>query len=756
MDFTLKASPSSSHNRTKSCFNGSFKKETNPTAAKIKDMTQFIICEKIGQGTFASVRLGTHILTSEQVAIKILDKTKIKDNKDKNRIEREISVLKTLLHPNIVQLYTVITTPISINLIQEYIKGRNFSDYLASRGRLEEDEACKYFQQLISAVEYIHKNKVSHRDLKPENVIITKEKDLKILDFGLSNFYYGKTTLLETPCGSPYYAAPEMLQGNEYSGICVDIWSCGIILFVMLCGFLPFDADTHLNLYKKIINGKFVMPNYLSKLAKDFIGKILVTNPKKRFKTSQIKAHPWFNLKDKTNNYYKGIDLKSNIIPIDENIVKEMETYGYDKKEVRENVLSNARNHISTSYYLLLKKKVRQGEDSVSYFKSPLYYQFILDPTNQLSYYNNDLAQVIKQRSSSKKDDEKEIIITDNNKEIIQTQQQKQVYQAQSKTKPNKKKDQFYKKQNVKKEINKFIHINSTLETPISRINIKTSGKVTPSCRKEFISPRDTRQLSLSIDKHTTPKTQIKKSFLKYPSKSTNTSLETNKKMPSSMVVTNKNKTPISSKHSLENINSINSTPRVRIGLYKHCLNINRTSIKHKILKCTPQNANKTLRHTNTSNHKKHNVNYSTNNFKIKQQPLTSRDGNSKPKYRDLNNSIKNRNNKNNHNVFIDNYNTYVKPKYNTNIGNTKNVNLSYTNNFGKSVKSNQSKETDHFIKQNYKKKKIIENHNISNGFISERNSLSNGKKIKVKSFATSKPLTANNSKSNINNLNKQ
>ena len=149
--------------------------------------------------------------------------------------------------------------------------------------------------------------------------------------------------------------------------------------------------------------------------------------------------------------------MKSNIIPIDENIVKEMESYGYDKKEVRINVLSNARNHISTSYYLLLKKKVRHGEDSVAYFKSPLYSQFILEPTNQLSYYNNDIKQVLKQRSSSKKDEEKEIIITDNNKEIIQTQHQKKEYQARSKTNPDKTKNQFHKKQNTKNEINKFI-----------------------------------------------------------------------------------------------------------------------------------------------------------------------------------------------------------------------------------------------------------------------------------------------------------
>ena len=380
--------------------------------------------------------------------------------------------------------------------------------------------------------------------------------------------------------------------------------------------------------------------------------------------------------------------MKINIIPIDENIVKEMESYGYDKKEVRINVLSNARNHISTSYYLLLKKKVRHGEDSVAYFKSPLYSQFILEPTNQLSYYNNDIKQVLKQRSSSKKDEEKEIIITDNNKEIIQTQHQKKEYQARSKTNPDKTKNQFHKKQNTKNEINKFIHINSPMEILISKINVKTPGKVTPSCRAEFISPRDKQQLSLSIDKHTTPQTQIKKSFLKYPSKSTNTSLETNKKMSSSMVVPNKNKTPISSKHPLENLNSINNTPRVRIGLYKHCLNTNRPSIKHKILKCTPQNANKTLRHINTSNHKKYNINYSINNSKLKQQPLTSRDGDSNPKYRELNisknSSIKNGNNKNNNHVFIDNYNTYVKPKYNTNMGNNKNVNLSYTNNFGK------------------------------------------------------------------------
>ena len=715
MDFTLRPPHLTKHTRSKSSLTHTARKERRPSLSKIKDMTQFIICEKIGQGTFASVRLGTHILTSEQVAIKILDKSKIRDNKDKNRIDREISILKTLIHPNIVQLYTVITTPVSINLIQEYINGQNFSEYLSAKGRLEEEEACKYFQQLISAVEYIHKNKVSHRDLKPENIIITKEKDLKILDFGLSNYYYGKATLLETPCGSPYYAAPEMLQGNDYSGICVDIWSCGIILFVMLCGFLPFDADTHINLYKKIISGKFTIPNYLSKLAKDLIGNILVTNPRKRFKTFQIKAHPWLNLSDKSKNYYKGIVLKQNIIPIDENIVKEMENYGYDKKEIKVSVLSNARNHITTSYYLLLKKKVRNGEDSVAYFKSKLYFQYITDPHNQLSNYNNDIKQVIKQRSSSKNEKEKEI----NNNNI---EQQSLVNNLQM----------CYPSQDNSFQL---IHNQSDINIKMSQLDIahvKSPGKKTPSYHTERITPRDKRQLSLSIDKHSTSQTKLKKPLLKYPSQSSNSSLNSKKKISSLMIIHNKHKTPIQTKRTIDKNTSINNTPKIRIGLYKYCSDTNHNSIKSKILKYALQKGNKTERanYTNKSCSNNHN-NVSVSS---KQIPLTERDGNISSRYKNIYKNVSNKNEqKNGAKVSIGSYNKLVQPQFYTNMNDIHSANVSHKHSFVK------SKERDPSVKNNKKKNDTPNNKNNSDKI---NNSSQTYKRIRVNPV---KPFTVNN-----------
>ena len=732
MDYTLRPPHLIKHTRSKSSITRPARKEHHPSLSKIRDMTQFIICEKIGQGTFASVRLGTHILTSEQVAIKILDKSKIRDNKDKGRIDREISILKTLIHPNIVQLYTVITTPVSINLIQEYINGQNFSEYLSTKGRLDEEEACKYFQQLISAVEYIHKNKVSHRDLKPENIIITKDKDLKILDFGLSNYYYGKATLLETPCGSPYYAAPEMLQGNDYSGICVDIWSCGIILYVMLCGFLPFDADTHINLYKKIISGKFTLPNFLSKLAKDLIGNILVTSPKKRFKTSQIKAHPWLNLSDKSKNYYKGIDLKQHVIPIDENIVKEMESYGYDKKEIKVSVLSNARNHITTSYYLLLKKKVRNGEDSIAYFKSKLYSQYIMDPLNQLSNYNNDIKQVINQRSSST--NEKEMNSNNNDQQSAQNNvQQPLIDNLQA----------HYPSQDNSLQL---LHNKSDINIKMSQLNathIKSpEKKPIPSYHTERITPRDKRQLSLSIDKHSTSQTKLKKSLLKYPSLSSNSSLNSKRKISSSMIIHNKNKTPIQTKRPIDkstSISTLNNTPKVRIGLYKYCSETNHNSIKSKILKYALQKGNKTER-TNYTNKSSSNTNNNNISASSKQIPLTERDGNISTRYNVYKNvPITKEQKKGCKASSIGSYNKLVQPQFYANMSDIHSSSVSYKNSFAK------SKERDCSVKNNTNKSNKNE---ITNNLDKMNNSSQQCKRIRVNPV---KPFTVCNGNNIIN-----
>ena len=368
-----------------------------PQLSVLKNIAQFTFGDKIGEGTFGIVRKATHILTGESVAIKILDKTKLKTPTDKTRLEREISILQRLHHPNIINLYQVIYTNYTIYLIQEYACGKELLSHIISKRKLNESEACKYFQQIISGIEYMHRMCVAHRDIKPENVLITFTKEIKIVDFGLSNTYK-KGTFLSTACGSPCYAAPEMLEGKKYRGVSVDIWSCGTVLYMMLTGKLPFEDDDNVQLYKKIITGQYTLPEFLSRNAKDLIRKMLQTNPRKRITLNDIKGHSWFNIVSPVGNVYSGIDVNTHVLPVDDDIVNKMEKYDYDKDEVKRNVILNEHNNVTTTYYLLLKKKVRQGIASVSDCKSELFEEYVRNEKNLLRKYKGGLNEVVKER----------------------------------------------------------------------------------------------------------------------------------------------------------------------------------------------------------------------------------------------------------------------------------------------------------------------------------------------------------------------
>ena len=377
----------------------------SPIKNSHSQICDFILKDKLGEGTFGIVRLGINKQTNEKVAIKIMDKLKILQYEDKTRVEREIKILKCLRHPNIVHLYNVIQSDKSIYLIMEYISGKELFDYITTKKKLDEIEACKFYQQIISGIEYMNKLKIVHRDIKPENLLLDdKNINLKIVDFGLSNIYNNKNNqILKSACGSPSYAAPEMLNGKEYKASKVDIWSSGIVLFAMICGFLPFENEDNDNekLYKKIIDGKFNIPNFVSELGKDLIKRILVTNPNLRFNINQIKNHPWFNLyrKNGRNLVYEGLLINTIVIPIDENVVIEMgNRFKLNLEEIRSCILSNRHNDICTLYYLILKKKLREGKKSIADLKSDLFQKYIDDKDNLYKNYNCDFNKVIEAR----------------------------------------------------------------------------------------------------------------------------------------------------------------------------------------------------------------------------------------------------------------------------------------------------------------------------------------------------------------------
>ena len=365
------------------------------------DIFQYQIKGKIGEGMFGKVKLGIHLFTKEKVAIKIFDKGKIKKEKEQEYIEREISILKKLNHYNIIKLYNIIHTDNFIFLIQEYVPNGELLHFLESKENinLTEKDICKIYQQIISGIEYLHEVGIAHRDLKLENILLNFKNDIKIIDFGLSNKYNkDNEELLQSSCGSPCYAAPEMIKGAKYHGVDTDIWSSGIILYLMLCKTFPFNDKNNSKLYQKILSGKFNLPSYLSNEAKDLLSKLLKVNPNERIKLNEIKKHPWFNLINVKKNYLYGIDINKIIMPLDEDIIKEMKMFGIDSNVIIDNILRNYYNNITTTYYLLLQKKIRKGKKSVSDFCSNLFMEYIKDERNKLSFYKNDLELIIKTR----------------------------------------------------------------------------------------------------------------------------------------------------------------------------------------------------------------------------------------------------------------------------------------------------------------------------------------------------------------------
>ena len=327
----------------------------------------------IGEGTFGKVKLGIHIPTEEQVAIKILEKDKIQDREDLERISREINFLKRLNHPNIIKIYDIIENSRNFYIIMELASNGELFKYIVKKKKLEETEASYFYYQLILGLEAIHKKKIVHRDIKPENLLLKDNNILTIIDFGLSN-KYKKNQLLKTSCGSPCYAAPEMILGRKYHGLLVDIWSSGIVLYAMVCGYLPFEDKNNDKLYKKILNGKFELPSRLSNDCKDLIKKILTVNPKKRIGIDGIKKHPFLNkavccyhIDDILNRIEKG---KYCEVVIERML--NMTEFNFTRENIIYNLDNNKHNNITTTYELLLKRykmeitSARSGLNSIT------------------------------------------------------------------------------------------------------------------------------------------------------------------------------------------------------------------------------------------------------------------------------------------------------------------------------------------------------------------------------------------------------
>ncbi|KAL0736143.1 hypothetical protein Bca4012_012353 [Brassica carinata] len=251
----------------------------------------------LGKGTFAKVYYGKEITGGgESVAIKVINKDQVlKRQGMMEQIKREISIMKLVRHPNIVELKEVMATKTKIFFVMEFVRGGELFDRV-SRGKLHEDAARRYFQQLISAVDFCHSRGVSHRDLKPENLLLDENGDLKISDFGLSALpeQILHDGLLHTQCGTPAYVAPEVLRKKGYDGAKADIWSCGVVLYVLLAGCLPFRDENLMNMYRKIFRADFEFPPWFSTETRRLVSRLLVVDPDRRISMTEIMRTPWF------------------------------------------------------------------------------------------------------------------------------------------------------------------------------------------------------------------------------------------------------------------------------------------------------------------------------------------------------------------------------------------------------------------------------------------------------------------------------
>ena len=268
---------------------------TKQTQEKEYKIGNYLVKGTLGRGTFGKVKLGIYLPTHEKVAIKILEKNRIKEKDDEIRVQREFEMLTKFNHLNVILVAEIFESYDAFYTVMEYCEGGELFNYIVKKRKLSEEEASFFYYQIINGLEYIHSLGIVHRDLKPENLLLTKNHILKIIDFGLSNYFdKDKKNLLTTPCGSPCYASPEMVSGKKYNGFRIDVWSTGIILYAMLCGYLPFEDKDNEVLFKKILECKLDLPHHLSLLSKDLLRKILVTNPDKRITIQQIKKHPFF------------------------------------------------------------------------------------------------------------------------------------------------------------------------------------------------------------------------------------------------------------------------------------------------------------------------------------------------------------------------------------------------------------------------------------------------------------------------------
>ncbi|XP_069381077.1 serine/threonine-protein kinase BRSK2 isoform X3 [Paralichthys olivaceus] len=331
----------------------------------------------LGKGQTGLVKLGVHCITGQKVAIKIVNREKLSESV-LMKVEREIAILKLIEHPHVLKLHDVYENNKYLYLVLEHVSGGELFDYLVKKGRLTPKEARKFFRQIISALDFCHNHSICHRDLKPENLLLDEKNNIRIADFGMASLQVGDS-LLETSCGSPHYACPEVIRGEKYDGRRADVWSCGVILFALLVGALPFDHDNLRQLLEKVKSGVFHMPHFIPPDCQALLKGMIEVNPDKRLTLEAIQKHAWYHLPDSMRWCLPVRSGRNEPCPeqppprrvcvkrivslteLDPDVLESMYSLGCfrDRVKLTQDLTSEEENQEKMIYYLLLDRKER-------------------------------------------------------------------------------------------------------------------------------------------------------------------------------------------------------------------------------------------------------------------------------------------------------------------------------------------------------------------------------------------------------------
>eukprot|EP00184_Porphyridium_aerugineum_P000622 CAMPEP_0184691656 /NCGR_PEP_ID=MMETSP0313-20130426/436_1 /TAXON_ID=2792 /ORGANISM="Porphyridium aerugineum, Strain SAG 1380-2" /LENGTH=505 /DNA_ID=CAMNT_0027149409 /DNA_START=87 /DNA_END=1604 /DNA_ORIENTATION=+ len=317
----------------------------------------YIFGKTLGTGSTGKVKLAKHVETGQLVAIKIIRKDFLaKKPSLRKKLLREIAVMKLCDHPNVLKLYDVFEIETHLFLVIEFVDGCELFDFLVKRGSLDQDQALNFFQQIVCGLEYCHRRLICHRDLKPENLLLDRNLNVKICDFGMTNLN-PPGQFLETSCGSPHYAAPEVVSGDMYNGLEADIWSTGVILYAMVTGRLPFDDDNIQRLLNKVQRGVYHLPNDIDPNCRDLIKQMLNVDPSKRISIDGIKAHPWYTSKPLLNPYVDDfVAPKEPISNINSEVVRGLVDLGWGDVESVMSDLQTEGQSLEKVFYIQLEK----------------------------------------------------------------------------------------------------------------------------------------------------------------------------------------------------------------------------------------------------------------------------------------------------------------------------------------------------------------------------------------------------------------